>query len=103
MPRITWYGPKFGHNSTGDRVSHTFAVAKALKEKANEIGHQAAWNLDTRPKERTGASQIRTRHYPITDMDSYVYLEDLSQGDSQYAAMGIEMEHHVLQDAVDSV
>jgi hypothetical protein len=68
-----------------------------------EIAHEAAWLLDERAKERTGDSQIRTRHYPVTDMDSYVYLEDLSHGESRWAAMGIEMEHHVLQDAVDSV
>ena len=101
MPSIDWYGPPKGHNSTGDRVSHTYRVAAAVRLKAMEIAHEASWLLDERSKHRTGASQIHTRHYPTTDMDSYVYLEDpWDKGVMHGAAAGIEMNHNVLRDAV---
>jgi hypothetical protein len=104
VPKIYWYGPKYGDGSTGDRVSHTYRVAGALRLKAMEIAHVAAFLLDSRAQHRTGDSQIKVKHYPTTHLDSIVYLEDpWDKGETHGAAAGIEKTHHVLRDAVDSV
>lgn len=100
MPNITWYGPEFGEGSTGDRVSHTTPVVKKLKEKSTEIQRRAAWFLDSRARHRTGDSKVTVKHHPTTYLDSYVELEDHTNA---YGAVGIEMEHHVLRDAANSI
>lgn len=97
MPDIEWYGPPFGKGSTGDRVSHTTPVVDALRSKANEIGRTAAFLLDARSRHRTGDSQVKVVHYPKTDLDSVIELHD---PDGKGGSAGIEMEHHVLRDAV---
>lgn len=115
MPRIKWYGPEVGGpRSTGARVSYTRAVAAAVRLKAMEIGHEAAFLLDSRAQRRTGDSQIITRHYPNPGfepgstgdpiIDSFVLLADPDPGNGKGrdkgAALSIENTHHVLRDAV---
>lgn len=94
MPKIYWYGPEFGNGSTADRVSHIHDVADALKETANEIGHKAAFLLDSRAiqrrQEMDGAAEIKTLHYPGTKLDSYAYLKDPN---NKGAAQAIENGH----------
>lgn len=123
MPRIHWYGPRYGSDSTHDRVSHTYAVAGAVRLKAMEIAHVAAFLLDAKAQHRTGDAQITTMHWPSpgvrastgANIDSYVLLED---PDNKRAAQGIENGHwyttkdgkrewieglHVLKEASESV
>jgi hypothetical protein len=94
MPKIYWYGPAYGNGSTGDRVSHTYPVAKALRRVANDIAHDAAFLLDSRSRLRRqgedGSAEIKTLHYPATQMDSYAYLIDPN---NKGAAQGIENGH----------
>lgn len=114
MPNIKWYGPKRGHGSTGHRVSYTRPVAAAVRLKAMEIAHEAAFLLDSRAQRRTGDSQILTRHYPNPGfekgstgspiIDSFVLLADPDPGNGKGrdkgAAASIEITHNVLRDAV---
>lgn len=108
VPRIYWYGPKFGSGSTGDLVSHTYPVVAALQEKANAIAMEAKWLLDSRPairREHPGhSSEIGVKHHGTTDLDSVVFLKDTDDGDSNHGgAWAIEKRHNVLADAVDNV
>lgn len=114
MPNIDWYGSDFGPGSTGERVSYTEPVAKAVKHKALAIAYKASWLLDSKPKTRTGESDIQTMHYPSLgarastgpNIDSFVILTDPNGGDgvSGYSpgrwrmkggAQGIENGHRV--------
>jgi len=94
VPKIYWYGPSYGPNSTHDRVSHTYRVAGALRHKAGQIRDKAEFLLDSRARLRrqdeAGSAEIRTLHYPNTELDSYVYLIDPN---NKGAAQGIENGH----------
>jgi hypothetical protein len=115
MPKIHWYGPinNRGPESTNARVAYTKRTAAAVRLKAIEIAHDAAFNLDSRPETRTGDSEIRTRHYPSPGfqpqstgqpvIDSFVLLTDSWEGNEKGhkgATHGIEATHNVLKDAV---
>lgn len=93
--------PHYGAGSVGDVVSHLPGVRAAVRTEAQKIGTIADLLLDTRPQQRTGASDV---YVTQGELDQYVVLQDNTPGASpeerKAAAAGIEMQHRVLHDAL---
>ena len=103
---LGWNGPPEGRGSVDDVVSHTEPVVNALKKHAEAIGAQAAFNLDSRARERTGNSQIYVIHQGDSfqgftpELDSHILLGDPNEGHKGH--ISIEIQHNVIGDAVDA-
>lgn len=94
MVNIQWYYGRTGPGQVAEIVSYSVPVDAALSKHANRIGSKARAALASRPKVRTGASQIRIKKH---DLDYYVELTD---PDGKGGAAGIEMKLGILRDAV---
>lgn len=95
---IKWYGPKSGHGSVEDIVSHKPPVKAELGVQAHLIAARASSNLQVAPKHRTGESSIGLQG-PSSGrkLDWVVYL-DSGEG-KKGASVGIEQELGVLAEA----
>lgn len=96
--------PLSGPHSVEDVVSHKQKVTGELKAKATLAGIYGELLLDTRSRERTGASRVEVHK---GDLDYYVVLRDHTPGKSgdwrHAAASRIEQRHRVLRDGIKHV
>lgn len=76
MARIYWYYADTGPGQLGDILSHMGGVKAEVRAKAESGAARAATILDTKPRVRTGDSQVGVAS---GDVDSYVYLSDPNQ------------------------
>lgn len=96
---LGWYGPRRGHGSVEDIVSHKRQVKDELAIQAHLIAARASSNLEVAPKHRTGESFVGVEG-PGSGrrLDYYVYLD--SGEEDKVATMSIESELGVLAEAV---
>ncbi|WP_029090106.1 DUF5403 family protein [Brevibacterium album] len=87
---IQWYYPRTGEGSVADIVSHLGGVQAELRSEARSRAAKAAALLNTRPKIRTGASQVEVVK---GDLDYHVVLNDPS---GKGGAAGIEERFGIL-------
>lgn len=73
MARITWYYDRTGPGQVADIVSHAAPVQAELQVKARGIASRASSTLESKPKTRTGDSQV---HVYKADLDWYVEVRD---------------------------
>ena len=76
MAKIVWFYADTGPGQLGDILSHMGGVKAEVRSEAEAGRARAAAILDTRPRVRTGDSQIGVAS---GDVDAYVYLSDPNQ------------------------
>lgn len=97
MASITWFYKRTGKGQVGEIVSYSVPVQGALSSAANGIAGRASAALESKPKVRTGDSQIDVMQ---ADLDYYVLLKDPSVGKRHGGAAGIEKALGILGGSV---
>lgn len=92
MVNVHWYYARTGPGQVADIVSHAAPVQRKLASEARRIGAKASSILNSEPKHRTGASQVRVFQ---AELDWHIVLDD-SAGEGKGGAAGIEERFGVL-------
>lgn len=96
---LGWYGPRRGHGSVEDIVSHKRQVRDELALQAGLIHARATSNLEVAPKHRTGESFVGMEG-PSGGrrLDYFVYLD--SGEENKVATLSIESELGIMSEAI---
>lgn len=97
MVNIHWYYQRTGKGQVAEIVSYSTPVQGKLASEAGRIAGKASAALNSKPKVRTGASQVEIVK---GDLDYYVMLKDPSIGKGFGGAAGIEKTFGILGDSV---